>query len=137
MLGINYLAVVVAAVAAFVVSAAWYIGFGSELAKLSAAYADSQSLSTWKMLAEFVRSLIVAYMLARFALLLGVSNWKGALRLGAWIWVFPAVILAGSVLHENVPWMLAAIHAGDWLVKLLVMSVIIGVWAGKKEKQND
>jgi hypothetical protein len=24
--------------------------------------------------------------------------------------------------------MLAAIHAGDWLVKLLLMAVIIGVW---------
>ncbi len=126
--GINYLAVLVAAVAAFVVSAVWYMGFGNELAKLSTAYADTQSPSAWKMLAEFVRALIVAYMLARFAMLLGVSNWKGALRLGAWIWVFPAVILAGAVLHENVPWRLAAIHAGDWLVKLLVMSVIIGVW---------
>ncbi len=129
--GINYLAVIVAAVAAFVVSAVWYIGFGNELAKLSAAYADTQSPPAWKMLAEFIRSLIVAYMLARFAMLLGVSNWKGALRLGAWTWVFPAVILAGSVLHENVPWRLAAIHAGDWLIKLLVMSVIIGVWARK------
>jgi hypothetical protein len=33
-----------------------------------------------------------------------------------------------SVVHENVPLMLAAIHAGDWLVKLLLMAVIIGVW---------
>jgi hypothetical protein len=128
MSGINYLAVIVAA---FVVSAVWYVGVGNELAKLSAAYADTQSPPAWKMLAEFVRSLIVAYMLARFAMLLGTNNWKGALRLGAWIWIFPAVILAGSVLHENVPWRLAAIHAGDWLIKLLVMSVIIGVWAGK------
>jgi hypothetical protein len=24
--------------------------------------------------------------------------------------------------------MLAAIHAGDWLVKLLLMTVILGVW---------
>ncbi len=137
MLRISYWAVVVAAVAAFVVSAVWYIGFGNELAKLSAAYAGTQSPPAWKMLAEFVRTLIVAYMLARFAMLLGINNWKDALRLGAWIWVFPAVILAGAVLHENVPWRLAAIHTGDWLIKLLVMSVIIGMWAGKKEKHND
>jgi hypothetical protein len=49
-------------------------------------------------------------------------------RLGALIWVFPAMILLGSVVHENVPLLLAAIHAGDWLVKLLLMSVILGVW---------
>ncbi len=50
------------------------------------------------------------------------------MRLGALVWVFPAMILLGSVVHENVPLMLAAIHAGDWLVKLLLMAVIIGVW---------
>jgi len=136
MRGINYWAVVVAAIAAFVVSAMWYIGFGNELAKLSAAYADTQGPPAWKMLAEFVRTIIVAYMLARFAMLLGVGNWKGALRLGAWIWIFPAVILAGAILHENVPWRLAAIHAGDWLIKLLVMSVIIGARTGKREKKK-
>jgi hypothetical protein len=38
------------------------------------------------------------------------------------------MILAGSVLWDNRPWKLAAIHAGDWLVKLLVMAVILGVW---------
>jgi hypothetical protein len=49
-------------------------------------------------------------------------------RLGALVWVFPAMIPLYSVVHENVPLMLAAIHAGDWLVKLLLMAVIIGVW---------
>ena len=38
------------------------------------------------------------------------------------------MILLGSVVHEDVPLMLAAIHAGDWLVKLLLMTVILGVW---------
>jgi hypothetical protein len=32
------------------------------------------------------------------------------------------------VIHENTPWKLAAIHAGDWLVKLLVVAVIVSVW---------
>ena len=50
------------------------------------------------------------------------------MRLGALVWVFPAMIPLCSVVHENVPLMLAAIHAGDWLVKLLLMAVIIGVW---------
>jgi hypothetical protein len=33
-----------------------------------------------------------------------------------------------SHVHENVRLRLAAIHARDWLVKLLLMSVILGVW---------
>ena len=40
-----------------------------------------------------------------------------------------AVLLAGSVAHEKVPWRLAAIHAGDWLVKLVL---ITGVVAGRR-----
>ncbi len=133
MLKINYLAVVVAAVAAFVLSSLWYSPFlfGNEMMKLQGvnpgAMAD-MAMPAWKMLAEFVRSLVVAYVLARFVMLLGVTTWKGALRLGAWVWVFPTMILLGSVLHENVPLMLAAIHVGDWLVKLLVMAVILSVW---------
>jgi hypothetical protein len=42
----------------------------------------------------------------------------------------------GTVVHEDVLLMLAAIHAGDWLVKLLLMAVILGVWrnAGRASK---
>ena len=30
-----------------------------------------------------------------------------------------------SAANENTPWRLAAIHAGDWLVKLLVVALIV------------
>jgi hypothetical protein len=49
--------------------------------------------------------------------------------LGLAVWIaFPVVLLTGSVIHENVPWKLAAIHAGDWLVKLVVVTVIVSLW---------
>jgi hypothetical protein len=32
------------------------------------------------------------------------------------------------MIWENTPGKLAAIHAGDWLVKLLVVAVIVSVW---------
>jgi hypothetical protein len=126
---INYLAVVVATVAAFVVSSVWYGLLGSQLARLSDAYADSGRPPVWIMLVEFARSLVVACVLAVLAGLVGFAGLGGALRLGAVLWIgFPAVLLVGSVIHENVPWKLAAIHAGDWLVKLVVIAVIVGVW---------
>jgi len=37
-------------------------------------------------------------------------------------------VLLNSVLHEHVSWRLAAIHAGDWLIKLLVVTLIVGLW---------
>jgi hypothetical protein len=56
-----------------------------------------------------------------------VTRPRDAVRLGLALWVaFPGVLLTGSVVHEKVPWRLAAIHAGDWLVKLLLVSLATG-----------
>jgi len=41
---------------------------------------------------------------------------------------FPVVLLTGSVFHERVPPRLAAVHAGDWLMKLVVIAGIVTVW---------
>jgi len=72
---------------------------------------------------------VVAYVLARFIERLGVVDWQSAVRLGFWLWVaFHAVGMAGAVMWDDMPWMLAAIHAADWLVKLLLMAVILAVW---------
>lgn len=68
---------------------------------------------------------MVAGLVAR----LDLGNWTGAVVLGLALWIaFPVVLLAGSVFHESVRWRLAAIHAGDWLVKLLVIAVIVRFW---------
>jgi hypothetical protein len=127
----NYLGIVAAAVAAFVASSAWYVMFGGVMMELRgvdpATTADSAT-PAWTMLFVVVQSLVVAFMLAHFVSHLGIVNWRGAVRLGASVWVFPASILLGSVVHENVPPTLAAIHAGDWLAKLLLMSVILSAW---------
>ncbi len=45
------------------------------------------------------------------------------------LWIgFPVVLLSGSVLWEDVPARLAAIHAGDWLIKLLLIGAILAAW---------
>jgi hypothetical protein len=130
MLGINFLAVVVAAVAAFVVSSVWYIVFGKELAKVSAAFAEAlQKPQPWKMLVVIVQSLVLALVLAYFIGLIGDVGWMGAVRVGVLLWIgLSAMQWVGSIMWEKVPWKMAAIHAGDWLVKLVVIAVIVGVW---------
>ncbi|MGH7316977.1 MAG: DUF1761 domain-containing protein [Candidatus Rokuibacteriota bacterium] len=51
------------------------------------------------------------------------------MQLGLGLWIgFPVVLLTGSVVWENVPPKLAAIHSGDWLLKFLVIAVIVSVW---------
>ena len=131
MLGMNYLAVVAAAVAGFVASLVWYTMFGGamlELRGIDPATAADMGTTVWTILFVIFQSLVVAFMLAYFVVHIGVVDWKGAVRLGAQVWVFPAMILLGSVVHENVPLMLAGIHAGDWLVKLVLIAGIVGVW---------
>lgn len=126
---INVLAVAVAAVAAFILSALWYGVFGQLLAELDDAYAEPGRMPAWKVAVELSRSLVVATVLAWLAVAVDITELAGAVGLGLLLWIgFPVVLLTGSVIHENVPWKLAAIHAGDWLVKLVVIAVIVGLW---------
>ena len=82
-----------------------------------------------KLVVELLRCLVLAYVIARLVALLGVSSWMGGLHFGFLLWIgFPLILLTGSVLWDNVPWKVAAIHAGDWLVKLLVIPIIVSVW---------
>lgn len=127
---INYWAVAVAVFAAFVVSTAWYTVLAAQYAAVSeAARAADGAPPPWKVGIELLRSLAVALVLAGLAAEIDVTSWAGALGLGLATWIgFPAVLLAGSVLWENVPWRAAAIHAGDWLIKLLLLSCIVSLW---------
>jgi hypothetical protein len=126
---LDFLAIAVAAVAAFVLSGVWYAVFGGRLARLHAAYADGGTPSGSDVLVELVRNVVLATVVAGLAGQIGVEAWPGAILLGLALWVgFPLVLLSGSVYHEKVPVPLAAIHAGDWLLKLAAITSIVGLW---------
>ena len=135
MVHVNYLPVLVAAFAVFVLGWLWYSPFlfykpWMRLRGMDpgAAMAGAK-MPGGKLLIELARCLVLAYVIARFMALLGVSNWMGAVHFGVSLWIgFPLILLTGSVLWENVPWKVAAIHAGDWLVKMLVIPIIVAVW---------
>ncbi len=87
-----------------------------------------RKVPAWKA-AEFVRGLVVAFVVAFLVAQFGVVDWNGALRLAILVWIgFPLMILAGAVLWDNRPWKFAAIHSGDWLMKLVLMAAILGSW---------
>ena len=102
--------------------------FGNQLKALSTGVEVSRPPAL-QAAVELLRNLVVAAVVAGLVARLELDNWTGAVPLGLALWIaFPVVLLAGSVFHENVPWRLAAIHAGDWLLKLLVIAVIVGLW---------
>ena len=130
MLRMNYWAILVAALAAFVASSAWYIAFGKILAQVSPAFAGHlEEGASWRQPVVIVQGLVLAVVLTRLARVAGVTDWIAAVRLAIWLWIgFVGVQWVGALMWENVPWKVAAIHAGDWLIKVLIIAGIVGVW---------
>jgi hypothetical protein len=95
---------------------------------VSAAAAEGDRPPAWKVGAELVRCLVLASVMAGLASQGDIDRWAGGLALGLALWAgFPLVLWTGAMLHERTPWKLAAIHGGDWLVKLPVVGVIVAV----------
>lgn len=126
---ISFPAVLIAAVAAFVVSGAWYAVLGSQLAAArGGAGATDEAMAPWKIAVELLRNLVLAAVLAGLASRADVDGVEGGLLLGLVLWLaFPLVLWTGAIIHEGTPWQLATIHAGDWLAKLLVVAVILSI----------
>lgn len=131
---INFWAVGLAAVAGFVAAFGYYatlggrlVAVGSNAAHGTAGAADRPA--PWVPLFELSKHLLLAAVVAGLVVAIDIAAWVNALVLGLALWVgFPVVLLAGSVVHEKVPWRLAAIHAGDWFAKLLIVALIVGIW---------
>jgi hypothetical protein len=131
MIDVNYVALGVAAVAAFVLSTAYYIAFGRQYAELRGLSPEAAVARppVWKVVLELVRSLVVASVVAGLTDLLEITDWAEAATLAVSLWVaFPVVLLVGSVIWDDVPPRLAVIHAGDWLLKLVLIAAIVGSW---------
>ena len=126
---LNDVAIVVAGAAAFVFAAVYYTLLARQRAEVSTAAADESRPPPWLMALEFVKAVVVAAVVAALVDLADITSLAGSVGLALGLWVaFPLVLLIGSVTQEGVPVKLAAIHAGDWLAKLLIVAVIVTVW---------
>ena len=133
MIPINYLAVLAAAVAAFIVGGVWYspLIFGKAylaLRGLDPVVASQSGMSVGEVVTEFGRWLVISFVLARFVAQSSVADLSDGLRFALWMWLAIYTALAGSVLHEGTPWRLYAIHAGDGLVKVVLIVTIFMLW---------
>ncbi len=134
MLKTDYWAVVVAALAAFVMSSLYYspLLLGNVWRGVDPGSAANTAPSTGKVVGEIVRTLIITYVLARLVALLGSNDWKDAVTLALWLWFgFSAMMWVGAMMWEKTPWQIAAIHSGDWLLKTLLVALVLGVWPKK------
>src|SRR5881397_2052774 len=105
---VNYVAVLVATVAVFILGWLWYspLLFFKPWMRMRgqdpvAAMAGAK-MPAGKLVVEFVRCVLLAYVIARFAALLGIASFFGAVHFGLSLWIgLPVIILTGSVLWEN------------------------------------
>ena len=138
--GINYLAVVVAAVVAWLAGAAWYgalanpwvAAHGKTMDQFKAEQAAHKgTVHTWLPFAlAFLAELVMAYVLAGLVGHLGSVTIRSAVISGLFVW---AGFMLTTMLVNNAfagrRYALTAIDAGHWLVVVIVMGVVIG-WIG-------
>jgi hypothetical protein len=135
--GINYWAVLVAAVAGWVLGAAWYMalakpwmaahGWKSEADMLG----PSGKTSPLPFIISFVAELIMAWVLAgvMFHVGKGAFTIKGGLISAFLVWLgFVLTTISVNYGFSKKPPALIAIDAGHWLAVLLLMGIILGAW---------
>jgi hypothetical protein len=125
---VNYVAVLVAAVASMVVGFLWYGPlFGKMWMKLSGLKEmgdKSQAARNYGL--TFVGSLVMAYVLAALLSLTNTASLMEALKMALWSWLgFQATILLGTVLWEGKSWNLYFLNVSYWLVNLLVIAAVL------------
>ena len=134
-LKIDYWAVIGTGIVAFGLSIMWYspVLFGNIWMEHRKGIAPSAP--QWTMLFAPFRELIASYVLALLITRLASVSWKKNLRLILLLWLaFHAVGMAGAILWDHMPWKLGAIHAGDWLMKMAFMAIVLTVWHKKRSK---
>jgi len=123
------LGIAIAAVAAFILSSAYYtVATPLERRIVGEGALDRGRPQPWKVLTELLRTAVLASAFAWIAHRGGELKVGHALVLALITWVgFPVVLLTGSVIWERVRPVTAAMHAGDWLLKLCLIAVIVGL----------
>jgi surface polysaccharide O-acyltransferase-like enzyme len=133
--GLNYLAVLVAAILNMLIGAVWYSQslFGKswmELAGLKPDDAQKRMAGMQRAYSlMFVASLLIAYALARVIWYAKVESAGGGALIGLLAWIgFVATTHGANYLFEGKPLRLYGINTGYSLVSFLVMGALLGAW---------
>jgi len=130
--GVNYLAVVVAAIVALVIGFVWYSPrvFGNRwMAYLGTTQAQLGNPGPTGMAVGVVASLINAWVIALLALNLGGKTLTDGVLLGILVWLgFMATITAAQISFEKKPWGLWILNNAHNVIVQVIMSAIVTVW---------
>ncbi len=135
---VDYLAVLVAAVAAFAVGALWYGPlFGRQwriLMNYSEGHAGTplggQNMSMASaMTGGFIATLVLVYVFAVLMHALGIQTVGGAVWYGVFVALgFIATTMANSIFYERRPFALYFINVSHYIVALVVAALVLFYW---------
>ena len=129
--GMNYAAILVAAIAAWLFGAAFYMTLSRPWMKAARIDPSAMKPSAVPFIVSFVADLVMAVILA------GVLNHLGpgqvTLRNGVisalFLWVgFVATTMAVNHRYEGYGWDLTLIDGAHWLGVMLILGAVIGWW---------
>ncbi len=132
--GINFWAIIATVVISFIASSIYYVVFIKQWASVSKTGAEAASTKAKRPgpiqgLAQIARTLVLTLVVAFLVSNLRIHDAGSAIGLSLILWVgFPVVLLSGSVMWEKSPMKLAVLHAGDSLLTLVIMSLILSLW---------
>jgi hypothetical protein len=129
---INYPAVVVAALANYVIGAIWYAAlFRKAWAKLSGVAEMKVTVLSviLALVGAFLMSWVLDHALIFASAYVKMTGAGGGLEGAFFNWLgFVAPVTLGIVIYEKKSWKLWLLNNGYWLISLLVMGIILSVW---------
>jgi len=134
--GVNYLAILIAAVAAWLAGAVWYMGLGKVWTAALGCTPEQmeerkrQPGAFLPFILAFVAELVMAWVLAGLLAHLGAgqATLRNGIISGAFCWlgfVLTTILVNNSFAHRDRRLLL--IDGGHWLLVLVLMGAIIGV----------
>ena len=129
---VNYVAILVAAIASFVFGWAWHILFGNQWMKLSGM--TKEKMKKMKMSPAqsmticFLVILLTAYVVSHFVALLGITTFGSAAQFAFWAWLgLIGPVQLGVWLWEGKPFGLFLFSGAFQLINLIIVSGVVAV----------
>jgi hypothetical protein len=132
----NYLAILVAAVACFLLEAGWYSIFLqpwlSGIGRTSQWLTSSGVNPALQFAVALASEAVIAAGLSCLIQLTGPQTLLRGIKVAALLWLgFMLPALSTEYVFEIRPWSLLGINAGFWLVGMMLMGAIVGGWKKK------
>ena len=128
-LGVNYLAILVAAIAAVAIGIVYYgiLGVGDRQSRMLGA--SSVRPGPLQGATGLIVGLVNAWVIAVLSLSLGAASIADAIALGAFVWLgFGATFKAAQVAFERRPWAVWVLQGVHDLIVEIVVAGIVTLW---------